>query len=203
MRREPKSNDIRDFPHVDLLYPSKYIRGVDLDPAGELFTIKRIEPRHELMKKDSTKESKPVVFFEETDKGWVMNKTNATAIAKIHGPELMAWYGNQIMLAPTEVTAFGKTSLCAWFKPGRPKTNGKRVAGTIDDAIAGFMMAETPEELKAAWGGLPPGLSDEDKKRATEEFKRRAKEIKEGAVPPPDEDGPPDEHDPVTGEVTV
>lgn len=106
------SNDINDYPDSDLLYPSKYITCGDVLAAGRPvpLTIAKIEPRHELAKtKQKPAEKKPVLYFWETDKGFVMNKTNNKRITAAIGRDPRTWLGKKIVLfVDHEVESFGK-----------------------------------------------------------------------------------------------
>ncbi len=48
-----------------------------------------------------------VVHFRETDRGWVINRTNAESMAAMFGPETDAWIGKRVKLQAVEVQ-FGK-----------------------------------------------------------------------------------------------
>ena len=55
------------------------------------------------------KETVTVLKFEKTDKGMVLNKTNAKAIATTLGtPDTEKWIGKQITLTSQKVNAFGQ-----------------------------------------------------------------------------------------------
>jgi hypothetical protein len=56
-------------------------------------------------------EEKPVVSFRETDKTFVLNKTNSNTIAGLYGNETDQWVGKQIVLFPTEVEFQGAMTL--------------------------------------------------------------------------------------------
>ena len=53
-------------------------------------------------------QSKPCLHFKERDKMMVLNKTNATALAKELGPETDRWKGARITLEAPMIDAFGK-----------------------------------------------------------------------------------------------
>ena len=94
------SNNIADFTDFELMYPSKYIKGAELKAHGKpvVLTITRIEPRHELKGKKGDEEYKPCLFFKETEKGMVLNVTNANSIAAHHGRDPRRWIGKQVAL---------------------------------------------------------------------------------------------------------
>jgi hypothetical protein len=52
--------DLTKFAHVDLLFPSKYLKSADLRGRDVTITIEEIEPRHELVSKQG-KELKPII----------------------------------------------------------------------------------------------------------------------------------------------
>ena len=54
----------------------------------------------------------------------VLNKTNATTVAKLYGPRPSQWAGKRIVLFPTQCEAFGKTTDCIRVRPTAP--NGKK-----------------------------------------------------------------------------
>jgi hypothetical protein len=115
------SNKLEDYNHIGLLFPSNYLSGPDLRGQDLTLTIKDIEPRHELRRSDDTKEHKPAVSFVEEPKLWVLNKTNASTIAGLYGPEAMGWRGKRITLCTEKVRAFGKTHDALRVRSRKPK----------------------------------------------------------------------------------
>ena len=57
------------------------------------------------------KENKAVIFAKENTKGFVLNKVNATTIAKMYGEQTSGWIGNRIALYVTEVSFQGTPML--------------------------------------------------------------------------------------------
>jgi hypothetical protein len=51
---------------------------------------------------------KPCLYFQEQDKGLVLNRTNANAIAAIHGDDTDAWSGHRVQLISVPVEFQGK-----------------------------------------------------------------------------------------------
>jgi hypothetical protein len=64
----------------DDYFPSKYFKASDLDDGSRELTVKVMRPEK---MNDGT--SKLCVFFEETDKGLVLNKTNSSTLAMLSG----------------------------------------------------------------------------------------------------------------------
>lgn len=94
---------------LDELFPSKYLKAADVAESDLDVTIKSIGRETMKNKETGEDENKPILFFEETKKGIVLNKTNAKQIIKLHG-EKENWIGKKITLFSTEVDAFGETT---------------------------------------------------------------------------------------------
>lgn len=105
---------------VRLLFPTLYLGAPDLHEKDVTLTIRSLVI--EELKTQSGAEKKPVLYFEETqkkaekdgrkEKRLVLNKTNAMAIAKMHGNEVDNWKGKRVTLYPTTTAAFGDTVDC-------------------------------------------------------------------------------------------
>ena len=83
---------------INAAYPSKWLRAVDL--AGKTVTVTINGVAMEQFQDGS---SKPAMFFLNKDKGLILNKTNATAIADAYGGDTDAWTGKQIELFSMKV----------------------------------------------------------------------------------------------------
>lgn len=73
-------------------YPTKYISAPDLQGRTATVVIDRVE-----MEKVGD-DTKPVVYFQGKEKGLVLNKTNANAIAAGYGDETNDWSGGELEL---------------------------------------------------------------------------------------------------------
>lgn len=84
----------------------KYIAGDSLIGKAVPMTMDRV------VNEDVTGESgtaeKQILYFVESKKGMVLNKTNAKRIAKLFGPETNDWKGKVIELYTESVKAFGE-----------------------------------------------------------------------------------------------
>ena len=69
--------------------------------------------------KDSTKKliDKPIVRFKGTDKGLILNKTNARTIGFHHGNEMNDWPGKSITIYATTCDSFGEIVPCVRVRP--------------------------------------------------------------------------------------
>lgn len=88
-------------------FPSNYLKADDLQGGRFTLTIARVT-----MEQISESESKPVVHFHNTQKGMVLNKTNAMNISILHGEETDGWVGKQVELFTTMVP-FGNQTVPA------------------------------------------------------------------------------------------
>ena len=88
------------------VFPSKYLKAEDLEGANVTVTIEEVN-REEVGPK---KESKLVIRFVNTRKKMVLNKTNATTIAKLYGEETDEWLGKRIILYSKDTEFQGKWS---------------------------------------------------------------------------------------------
>lgn len=104
--------------NVNDLFPSKYLKASDAEPSLTL-TITKIT--QETMKnRDGKDETKPVLYFNEQEKGMVLNKTNARTLEKMFGSETEQWLNERVVLASAEVDAFGETQKALRFREEMP-----------------------------------------------------------------------------------
>jgi hypothetical protein len=90
----------------DSLYGSKYLSVFDLKDAEPRLRIGKVEVA-ELRDKNGTTKRKYVMWFEGTEKGLVINLTNAKKLADAYGKQPSKWIGQCIQLY-SEETTFGK-----------------------------------------------------------------------------------------------
>ena len=87
--------------NAELLFPSNYIKCADLMGKKVTKTIKKVAI-DTLTRQGGAKEKKPVIWFSDTDKMLVMNKTNCKAIISLYGKETNDWIGKKITLKPAK-----------------------------------------------------------------------------------------------------
>ena len=98
--------------HVDLMFPSKYLKAADFQGKDVTLTIKLVT-RDELRDVKGGMKKKYVVHFKETDKMFVLGTTTAHMIATATGePKAIKWPGLKITLFPTTCEAFGEIKAC-------------------------------------------------------------------------------------------
>jgi hypothetical protein len=107
------------MPNVDQMFPSKYIKAGDCEEADLILTVRTV--KMEDVGQGENAETKPVVYFDEEEKGLVLNKTNATTISELHGRNTDQWTGKRIALYATEVEYGGKVSMGIRVRLKAPK----------------------------------------------------------------------------------
>jgi len=107
----PRKNDNPEF-HVDLMFPSRYLRAADFEGQSVALTISEVV-RDKVQMATGQKAEKYILRFQETEKALILNKTNAKAVAKVlHEPKAINWPGERIILKPTICEAFGESVDC-------------------------------------------------------------------------------------------
>ena len=76
---------------------SRYIKTDDLKGREVLVVVDRVE-EHEIEGNDGEKQDKYVLYFQNKEKGLVMNVTNTEAMVNGFGDESDAWTGKDVML---------------------------------------------------------------------------------------------------------
>ena len=108
--------------NIDDAFPSKYLKASDLPEEGtQSATIEKIT----IEEIGREKQRKPVIYFEDLDKAFVCNKTNANTIAKITGSRnLEDWTGKTIHLYRAEVEFGGEMveSIRVKIKPAKSQS---------------------------------------------------------------------------------
>ena len=105
------------MPNFQKLFPSKYVKAVDLDGEELDVVIDRLAVEWIGEGNDATE--KPVLYFRNHDQGLVLNKTNATLIAETYGEDTDGWVGKPITLYPTQVQFGAKMVDCIRVKNGK------------------------------------------------------------------------------------
>ncbi len=78
--------------NVSDLYPSKFLKAEDLKGRTVKVKIKKVD----IEEIGQDKDQKAVAYFDGVERGLVLNKTNAFAIAEIHGDPTDDWTGKEI-----------------------------------------------------------------------------------------------------------
>jgi len=128
---------------VNTLFPSKYLKADDATPPITL-TIKRVS--WERMKdQDGNEEDKPVIWFNEEEKGMVLNRTNANTLTALFGSETDRWTGQRVVLGTEMVTAFGATKPALRFKHEEVKYDRASLLARFDKLFTEASELEIPD----------------------------------------------------------
>ena len=123
------------------LFPSKYLKPHDIED-GEIVTIKAVM----VERVGVDQEEKPIVFFNEHDKGVILNKTNAEAIAKVFGEEEDDWPGKRLALVTVPSrTPQGEATTSIRMKPAPAKKKAAaKTATAVSDEDPDLADSEDP-----------------------------------------------------------
>ena len=80
-------------------YPSQYLKCSDLN--GKPWDIKIRTVVMEDLGQGNDKETKPVLYFADAQKGMVLNKTNSNTIVRSYGDDTGNWTEKAIQVYPT------------------------------------------------------------------------------------------------------
>lgn len=96
---------------VTELCPSPHLEALDCgDKIGEERTVTIKGVAHETV--GAEKVTKGVVFFEELDRGLVLNKVNSRTIAALYGSDTEKWIGKKVIIYRSETSYQNKTVPC-------------------------------------------------------------------------------------------
>lgn len=105
------------FKMSQVLSAGKYLKAADCDPAI-LVTISKVT--QEDIGQDH--EKKFVVWFEENDRGLVLNATNGASISEVVGDDDSdAWTGHKVVLFKTQTDYAGRRVDCIRVRAPRSK----------------------------------------------------------------------------------
>jgi hypothetical protein len=117
------------------MYPSRFLKSADFkDEETKIFTIDNV--RLETLGQGDDKETKPIVSFVETDKEFVLNKTNATTIAKNLTDDTDAWVGKRVALHVVDVQMRGEMVPAIRVKTKQPQAAPVAPPPLDDDIFA-------------------------------------------------------------------
>lgn len=85
-------------------FPSKYLRAPDLKGRTVRVTIASVHRSEDL----GDGKTKPIAYFQNAQKGLVLNKTNASTLAYAFGDDTDNWIGAAIELFPMMVSFQGQ-----------------------------------------------------------------------------------------------
>jgi len=109
---------------INTAFPSKWLKSEDVQGAPVIATITSCEMV--TLKTEGGEDIKPAVFFEETEKGLILNRTNANMIADLlKSEDTEQWRGKKIGLRSERVSFKGKlVPSIRVFDPSPPQAGG-------------------------------------------------------------------------------
>ena len=119
--------------HIDTMFPSRFLKAGDLAGRDVTLCIARLN-FDEFDRDDGTKEKRPVLWFTKTDKGFVLNKTNARMIASLHGGETDNWVGKHIVVGTESVSFRGNITPAIRVRGHTPTGSGPAREGRPEPA---------------------------------------------------------------------
>jgi len=134
--KQDKDLPLNGADTVRLLFPNDYVAADDLHGADRTVTISRVTLRDLQIAGGNESERKPVLHFAEAKKKLVMNKTNATTIAEMHGPLVTEWVGKRITLYATTCMAFGRQVDCIRIRETVPDAGAEAPPDMEDEPAA-------------------------------------------------------------------
>ena len=93
------------------IYRSKFMKADDLNGRSATYTVNGCTAE------DVGDDTKLVLAFSEIDRPLVLNTTNATTMAELHGPETDGWEGEKVKLVPATTQYQGKLVKCTRISP--------------------------------------------------------------------------------------
>ena len=90
--------------NINEAFPAAFINAAALNGKTHTVQIKRFDPKVEM----TDGALKPAIYFENKPAGLILNKTNATVMASLHGAETDQWIGKLIDLRVEKVNFQGQ-----------------------------------------------------------------------------------------------
>lgn len=120
------------MPRLNDMYPSRYLKAADFEDGDRVLTIKGVDS--ERIGQGADAETKWILYFEEEDKGLVLNKTNSGTIAKLYGDDTDDWEGKKVTLFATEVQFKQEMVEAIRIRSKPPKAKGKPAPAAVAPA---------------------------------------------------------------------
>ncbi len=120
------------MPKIGDMFPSRWLKAKDCEDQDLVLTIKELI--QEEVGGENGKEEKWVIYFQDHEKGLVLNTTNTNTIASIHGDDTDDWEDKRIALFATEVEFKGKQTMGIRVRLRAPKAKSKGAAAAAAPA---------------------------------------------------------------------
>lgn len=138
---------------INSAFPSNYLKAGDLGGRSFRLVIK------DVANEEIGGDHKLVIYFEKTDKGVVLNKTNATAIAQAYGNETDKWRGQAAEVFPSMTMFNGQNVACIRMRPFYPTAEG--TPGAAPAPAPSPSPSPSPRTVPGSIGNNGVDLNDE------------------------------------------
>ena len=92
---------------ISEMLPSSYLKQSDFDENGLIVTVARVDNKN-VAKEDEPPEHKWIVYFNEYEKGMVLNSTNIQALAKAcNSDDTDDWAGKEVVVYVDPTVGYG------------------------------------------------------------------------------------------------
>ena len=92
---------------ISEMLPSSYLKQSDFDENGLIVTVARVDNKN-VAKEDELPEHKWIVYFNEYEKGMVLNSTNIQALAKAcNSDDTDDWTGKEVVVYVDPTVGYG------------------------------------------------------------------------------------------------
>lgn len=170
----------------EAMFPGKYMKSSEFAGKKPTLTIKAVKLEELPDEKTGGTRKRGVLYFEETPKAFVANRTNATAIKLMFGPETDAWIGKRISLWAAPFTdPFTGEQITAIRVLGSPDIDKQLTGqGKIGRKHVQFRLVKTPDPRARANGkAAAPAEPAPPPAEQSEDFDPDTGEVLAGATP--------------------
>lgn len=106
------------------------------DGEEKIFTIRAVRSEKLINEVKHTEDTKPVLYFEETDLKLALNKTNAETIEELYKTSRVdLWVGKKIQIFKTTTKAFGSSTTCLRIRNFVPEFKCSVCGKEIDEDL--------------------------------------------------------------------
>lgn len=114
--------------NISTAFPSKYITAADLNDRPHRVKINYVKME------DLGDDTKPALYLIGREKGIILNKTNANAIADLYGDDTDDWADQEVEIYPSETDYQGKRVPCIRVRAVSMKPQTKARADIVPNA---------------------------------------------------------------------
>lgn len=132
------------MPKVNKMFPSKYLKADEFTEDGQVLTIRTVKEERIGQGKDA--DDKWVLYFDEVEKGLVLNKTNTGIIADLYGDDTDEWEGKLVTLYATEVQFQGEMVDAIRIKKRAPRPAAAAAGKKSEKPASKSPPAREPED---------------------------------------------------------